>query len=113
MAFCSAQTTAKGAFVVVFVLGRGEGLGETSARLRVGLLVDGAQVTLDHAHRDAELLGDLFERAFVLGYGHEHVDFARGEAVVGDEGLALFLDAGCSECLLGELLMFALLLGLG
>ena len=99
--------------MVVFVLGRGEGLGETGARLRVGLLVDRAQVALYHAHRDAELLGDLLERAFILGYGHEHVDFARGEAVVGDEGLALFLDAGCSERLLGELLMFALLLGLG
>ena len=74
--------------MVVFVLGRGEGFGETGARLRVGLLVDGAQVTLDHAHRDAELLGNLLERALVLGYGYEHVDFARGESVVGDEGLA-------------------------
>ena len=99
--------------MVVFVLERGEGFGETGARLRVGLLVDGAQMALNHAHRDAELLGDLFERALVLGHGHEHVDFTRGEAVVGDEGLALFLGAGCSECLLGELLMFALLLGLG
>ena len=99
--------------MVVFVLERGEGFGETGAGLGVGLLVNGAQVTLHHAHRDAELLGDLLERALVLGHGHEHVDFARGEAVIGDEGLALFLDAGCSECLLGKLLMFALLLGLG
>ena len=52
--------------MVVFVLGRGEGLGETGARLRVGLLVDGAQVALDHTHRDAELLGDLLERAFMI-----------------------------------------------
>ena len=37
-------------FVVVFVLDRGEGFGETGARLRVGLLVDGAQVALHHAH---------------------------------------------------------------
>ena len=44
--------------MVVFVLGRGEGFGETGARLRVGLLVDRAQVALYHAHRDAELLGD-------------------------------------------------------
>ena len=109
------KTTTKGTgtFVVVFVLERGEGFGETGVRLRVGLLVDGAQVVLHHAHRDAELFGDLLERALVLGHGHEHVDFARGEAVVGDEGLALFLDAGCSECLLGSLLVFALLLGLG
>lgn len=99
--------------MVVFVLGRGGGLGETGARLRVGLLVDGAQVTLDHAHRDAELLGDLLERALVLGYSYEHIDFARGESVVDDEGLALFLDGGGGECLLGKLLMFALLLGLG
>ena len=76
-------------------------------------LVDGAQVALHHAHRDAELLGDLLERALILGYSHEHVDFARGETVVGDEGLTLLLDAGRGECLLGKLLMFALLLGLG
>ena len=99
--------------MVVFVLGRGEGLGETGARLRVGLLVDRAQVALYHAHRDAELLGDLLERAFILGYGHEHVDFTRGEAVVGNEDLTLFLDTGCGECFLGELLVFALLFGLG
>ena len=78
--------------MVVFVLGRGEGLGETGARLRVGLLVDGAQVALHHAHRDSKLLGDLLERAFVLGYGYKHVHFARGESVAGDEGLALFFD---------------------
>ena len=72
-------------FAVVF-LGGGEGFGEAGARLCVGLLVDRAQVALDHAHRDAELLGDLFKRTFVLGHGHEHVDFARGESVVGDEG---------------------------
>lgn len=99
--------------MVVFVLGRGEGLGETSARLRVGLLVDGAQVTLDHAHRDAELLGNLLERALVLGYSYEHVDFARGEGVVGDEGLALLLDGGGGECFFCQLLALALLLGLG
>lgn len=99
--------------MVVFVLGRGEGFGETGARLRVGLLVDRAQVALHHAHRDTELLGDLLERAFVLGYGHEHVDFAWGESVVGDEGLALLLDGGRGERFLGKLLMFALLLGLG
>ena len=99
--------------MVVFVLGRGEGLGETSARLRVGLLVDGAQVALDHAHRDAELLGNLLERALVLGYSYEHVDFARGESVVGDEGLALLLDGGGGECFFCQLLALALLLGLG
>ena len=99
--------------MVVFVLGGGEGLGETGARLCVGLLVDRAQVALYHAHRDAELLGDLLERAFVLGYGHEHVDFARGESVIGDEGLTLLLDTRCCQRLLGKLLMFALLLGLG
>lgn len=99
--------------MVVFVLGRGEGFGETGARLRVGLLVDRAQVTLDHAHRDAELLGDLLERAFILGYGYEHVDFARGESVIGDEGLALLFDTRRSERFLGSLLVFALLLGLG
>lgn len=99
--------------MVVFVLGRGEGLGETGARLRVSLLVDRAQVALYHAHRDAELLGDLLERAFILGHGYEHVDFARGESVVGDEGLTLLLDTRCSERLLGKLLMFTLLLGLG
>ena len=69
-------------------LGGGEGFGEAGARLRVGLLVDGAQVPLHHTHRDAELLGDLLERALVLGNGYQHVDFARGESVVGDEGLA-------------------------
>ena len=37
--------------MVVFVLGRGEGLGETGARLRVGLLVDGAQVALEVVSR--------------------------------------------------------------
>ena len=99
--------------MVVFVLGRGEGLGETGARLRVGLLVDGAQVALDHAHRDAELLGDLFKWTLVLGYGYEHVDFARGESVVGDEGLTLLFDTRHSERFLGKLLMFTLLLGLG
>ena len=99
--------------MVVFVLGRGEGLGETGARLRVGLLVDRAQVALHHAHRDTELFGDLLERAFILGHGYEYVDFARGESMVGDEGLALLLDGGGGECLLGKLLMFALLLGLG
>lgn len=86
--------------MVVFVLGGGEGLGETGARLCVGLLVDRAQVALYHAHRDAELLGDLLERAFVLGYGHEHVDFARGESVIGDEGLTLLLDGGGRRVLL-------------
>ena len=99
--------------MVVFVLGRGEGFGETGARLRVGLLVDGAQVALDHTHRDAELLGDLFKWTFVLGYGYEHVDFARGESVIGDEGLALLFDTRRSERLLGKLLMLTLLLGLG
>lgn len=99
--------------MVVFVLGRGEGFGETGARLRVGLLVDRAQVALHHAHRDAEFLGDLLERAFVLGYGYEHVDFARGESVVGDEGLTLLFDTRRSERFLGSLLVFALLLGLG
>ena len=99
--------------MVVFVLGRWEGFGETGARLRVGLLVDRAQVALYHAHRDAELLGDLLERAFILGYCHEHVDFARGESVIGDEGLTLLLDGGRGECLLGKSLTFALLLGLG
>ena len=99
--------------MVVFVLGRGEDLGETGARLRVGLLVDRAQVALYHAHRDAELLGDLLERAFVLGYGHEHVDFTRGESVVGDEDLALLLDGGGGECFFCQLLALALLLGLG
>ena len=46
------KTTTKGTgtFVVVFVLDRGEGFGEAGARLRVGLLVNGAQVALDHAH---------------------------------------------------------------
>lgn len=34
-------------------------------------------------------------------------------SVVGDEGLALFLDGGGGECFLGSLLVFALLLGLG
>ena len=48
--------------MVVFVLGRGKGLGETGARLRVGLLINGAQVALYHAHRDTKLLGDLFEQ---------------------------------------------------
>ena len=45
------KTTAKGpgTFVVVF-LGGGEGFGEAGAGLGVGLLVDGAQVTLHHAH---------------------------------------------------------------
>lgn len=86
--------------MVVFVLGRGEGLGETGARLRVGLLVDGAQVALHHAHRDAEFLSDLLERAFILGHGYEHVDFARGESVVGDEGLTLLLDGGGRRVLL-------------
>lgn len=99
--------------VVVFVLGRGEGFGETGARLRVALLVDRAQVALYHAHRDAEFLGNLLERAFILGHGHEHVDFARGEGVVGDEGLTLLLDTRRCQCFLGKLLMFALLLGLG
>ncbi len=99
--------------MVVFVLGRGEGFGETGARLRVGLLVDRAQVALHHAHRDAEFLGDLLERAFILGHGYEHVDFAWGESVVGDEGLALLFDARRSERFLGSLLVFALLLGLG
>ena len=99
--------------MVVFVLGRGEGLGETGARLRVGLLVDRAQVALYHAHRDAELLGDLLERAFILGHGYEHVDFAWGESVVGDEGLALLLDGGGGECFFCQLLALALLLGLG
>lgn len=99
--------------MVVFVLGRGGGLGETGARLRVGLLVDGAQVTLDHAHRDAELLGDLLERALVLGYSYEHIDFARGESVVDDEGLALLLDGGGGERFFCQLLALALLLGLG
>lgn len=80
--------------MVVFVLGRGEGLGETGARLRVGLLVDRAQVALYHAHRDTELLGDLFKWTFVPGNGYEHVNFARGESVVGDEGLTLLLDGG-------------------
>ena len=70
-------------------------------------------MTLHHAHRDAELLGDLLKRAFVLGHGYEHVDFARGESVVGDKGLTLLLDARRGECFLGSLLMFALLLGLG
>ena len=70
-------------------------------------------MALHHAHRDAELLGDLLERALVLGHGHEYVDFARGEAVVGDEGLALLLDGRRRERFLGSLLMFALLLGLG
>ena len=99
--------------MVVFVLGGGEGLGETGARLRVGLLVDRAQVALYHAHRDAEFLGDLLERAFVLCHGYEHVNFAWGESVVGDEGLALLFDARRSERFLGSLLVFALLLGLG
>ena len=99
--------------MVVFVLGRGEGFGETGARLRVGLLVDRAQVALYHAHRDAEFLGDLFERAFILGHGYEHVDFARGESVVGDEGLALLLDGGRGEHFFCQLLALALLLGLG
>ena len=99
--------------MVVFVLGRGKGLGETGARLRVGLLINGAQVALDHAHRDAELLGDLLERALVLGNGYQHVDFARGESVIGDEGLTLLLDTRYCQRLLGKLLMFALLLGLG
>ena len=46
------KTTTKGTgtFAVVFVLERGEGFGEAGARLRVGLLVDGAQVALHHAH---------------------------------------------------------------
>lgn len=99
--------------MVVFVLGRGEGFGETGARLRVGLLVDRAQVALYHAHRDAEFLGDLLERAFILGHGYEHVDFARGESVVGDEGLALLFDGGGGECFFCQLLALALLLGLG
>lgn len=88
--------------MVVFVLGRGEGFGETGARLRVGLLVDRAQVALYHAHRDAEFLGDLLERAFILGHGYEHVDFARGESVVGDEGLALLFDGGIGAGLHGQ-----------
>lgn len=99
--------------MVVFVLGRGEGFGETGARLRVGLLVDRAQVTLYHAHRDAELLGDLLERAFILGHGYEHIDFARGKSVIGDEGLALLLDGGGGERFFCQLLVLALLLGLG
>lgn len=99
--------------MVVFVLGRGEGFGETGARLRIGLLVDRAQVALYHAHRDAELLGDLLERAFILGHGYEHIDFARGETVVGDEGLALLLDGGGGEYFFCQLLALALLLGLG
>ena len=99
--------------MVVFVLGRGKGLGETGARLRVGLLINGAQVALYHAHRDTKLLGDLFERAFVLGYGHEHVDFARGESMIGDEVLALLFDGGGGECFFCQLLALALLLGLG
>ena len=70
-------------------------------------------MALHHAHRDAELLGDLFERALVLGHDYQYINLARGEAVVGDESLALFLDGGRGECFLGELLMFALLLGLG
>ena len=98
--------------MVVFVLSRGEGFGETGARLRVGLLVNGAQVALHHAHRDTEFLGDLFERTLVLGHGNQHVDFARGESVIGNEDLTLFLDTGCGECFLGELLVFALLLSL-
>ena len=96
-----------------FVLGGGEGLGETGARLRVGLLINGTQVALHHAHRDAELLGNLLERAFILGNGYEHVNFARGESVIGDEDLTLLLDTRCCQRLLGKLLMFALLLGLG
>ena len=99
--------------MVVFVLGRGKGLGETGARLRFGLLVNRAQVALYHAHRDTKLLGDLFERALVLGHSHQHVDFARGESVIGDEDLTLLLDTRCCQRLLGKLLMFALLLGLG
>ena len=63
--------------------------------------------------RDAELLGDLLERTFVLGHGYEHIDFARGESVIGDEGLALLFDGGGGERFLGSLLVFALLLGLG
>ena len=106
-------TRGTGTFVVGFVLGRGEGFGETGARLRVGLLVDRAQVALYHAHRDAELLGDLLERAFILGHGYQHVHFAWGEAAVDDKGLALLFDARHGECFLGKLLMFALLLGLG
>ena len=70
-------------------------------------------MALHHAHRDTELLGDLLERAFILGHGYEHVDFARGESVVGDEGLALLLDGGGGECFFCQLLALALLLGLG
>lgn len=70
-------------------------------------------MALHHAHRDSKLLGDLLERAFIPGHGYEHVDFARGESVVGDEGLALFLDGGGGECFFCQLLALALLLGLG
>ena len=70
-------------------------------------------MALYHAHRDTEFLGNLLERAFILGHGYEHVDFARGESVVGDEGLALLLDGGGGECLFCQLLALALLLGLG
>ena len=70
-------------------------------------------MALYHAHRDAEFLGDLLERAFVLGHGYEHVDFARGESVIDGEGLALLFDTRRSERFLGSLLVFALLLGLG
>ena len=89
--------------------------------LRAGLgMVDGildlvpsARVGHIGMERDAEFLGDLLERAFILGHGYEHVDFARGESVVDDEGLTLLLDGGRGECFFCQLLALALLLGLG
>ena len=65
--------------------------------MRVCFLVDVREVTLHHAKRNSQIIGNLFERALVASHGAQHVGLAWCEAVSGDEfRLQLFFSGALS-----------------